>query len=241
MRKQRYNKMNKAKHIAIILDGNRTYAQKLQKKPWEGHSLGLKTLKVFLDQVKELEMEELTLYAFSVQNFERPKIEVDYLLKLFEQELANELGKDFENLEKNQVKVKFLGRIQLFPESLQKKMRELEQKTKDFNKFKLNLAMAYGGKEELIDSFKAIYDKIVSGKIKKQDINEKLISDHLYINSEPDMIIRTANKKRTSNFLIWQSTYSEWFFLEKTWPEFTIEDLKQCIKEFSTRKRTFGK
>jgi len=233
--------MNEPKHIAIILDGNRTYAKNLHKKSWEGHNLGLKTLRKLLNQCKDLDVEELTLYAFSIQNFNRPKTEVDYLINLFEQELSYELGKGFKELEENQVKIRFIGRIKLFPELLQKIMHQLEEKTKNFHKFKLNFAMAYGGREEVVDAVKNIYDDIKSGKIKKDDIDNKLILDNLYMSSAPDMIIRTANRQRTSNFLIWQSIYSEWFFLDKTWPEFTIDDLKQCIDKFSQRKRNFGK
>lgn len=230
------------KHLGIIIDGNRRFAKKLAKNPWEGHNLGADTFRNFLDWVKELKIKELTIYTLSAQNLKRSKIEVDAILKIAKTRFSYYLtDKGFAELEKDQVRVNFIGRINLFPEDLQNIMNELMQKTKNFNKFILNFAIAYGGREEIVDAVKKIADDLSSGKISKEQINTESFANYLYLNSDPDLIIRTSGQIRTSNFLPWQSTYSEWIFIDKLWPEFTREDLLACLQDFTQRERRFGK
>jgi len=225
------------KHIGIILDGNRRFAKKLMIKPWKGHEWGAKKLENLLGWSKELGIKELTLYAFSMQNFNRPKNEFDYLMKIFKDNV-HILLKDPRAKE---IKVNIIGRIYLFPEDVQKDLREVMEKTKDNKRFILNIALAYGGREELIDAVRKIGEQIKKGEIDIDKINEETFSKNLYMSDEPELIIRTGGEKRTSNFLSYQSAYSEWIFLDKMWPEFEKEDFIECLNEYSKRQRRFGR
>ena len=226
-------------HIAIILDGNRRFAKRLMKEPWKGHELGAKKLENLFDWCSEIGVKELTVYAFSVQNFNRPKMEFDYLMKIFNEEF-NRLLHD-EKLHKRKVKIRIIGRIKKFPKDLYEKMKKVMDMTNDYNDYTINFAMAYGGREEIVDATKKIAEKIKSGELSVSDSNKGIFSDSLYMKDYPDLIIRTGGDRRTSNFLPWQSTYSEWFFLEKMWPEFEKEDLVNVIAEFNDRERRFGR
>ena len=228
------------KHIAIILDGNRRFAKRLMMKPWMGHEWGFKKLENILEWVKEFGIQELTLYAFSMQNFDRPKEEFDFLMKIFNEMCDKIINGDYKTNEKG-IRINFLGRIWLFPKELYEKMKKITEMTKSYDDHVVNLAMAYGGREEIVDAAKKIAEEIKSGKSDISQINEEFFEKHLWNSSQPDLIIRTGGDHRTSNFLSFQSAYSEWFFLEKTWPEFEKEDLVQVIAEFNQRKRTFGK
>lgn len=228
------------KHIGIILDGNRRFAKKLMLKPWKGHEWGRDKIKNLLEWSKEIGIHELTLYAFSVQNFQRPKEEFDYLMKLFKEAFADMMTQ--ENKKKlEEIQIRFIGRTWMFPQEVQDEMKKLTEMTSGKGPYKINFAMAYGGREEVVDAVKKIADAVKQGKVDVDAINEQTFAENLYLNSEPSLIIRTGGDHRTSNFLIWQSHYSEWFFLEKTWPEFEKEDLLQVITEFQTRERRFGK
>jgi tritrans,polycis-undecaprenyl-diphosphate synthase [geranylgeranyl-diphosphate specific] len=226
------------KHIAIILDGNRRFAKRLNLDPWKGHELGEKKIRTLLEWCRELGVSELTLYAFSMQNFNRPKLEYDFLMKLFKKSCESLLNED---LTKHGLKVNFIGRIELFPKDLQELMHKVMEKSRNNTKYTLNMAMAYGGREEITDALKLLTNDVKSGKLNVDSINDSTLSNYLYMKDEPDMIIRTGGEHRTSNFLPWQSIYSEWFFLTKHWPEFEKEDLIECIKEFSKRERRMGK
>jgi tritrans,polycis-undecaprenyl-diphosphate synthase [geranylgeranyl-diphosphate specific] len=227
------------KHIGIILDGNRRFAKKLMQQPWKGHEWGAQKVEKLFSWCKEFGIKELTLYAFSMQNFNRPKEEFDFLMKVFEETF--EKAKTNKDIHANKIRINFIGRIQLFPKTVYQKMSELMEATKNYNDHIVNFAMAYGGREELVDAIKKIGRAIEAGEITNDQINEELVNKHVYMPDEPDLIIRTGGDHRTSNFLVWQSWYSEWFFLEKTWPEFEKEDLLQCIAEFQGRERRFGK
>jgi len=226
-------------HIAIILDGNRRFAKRLNLDPWKGHEWGRKKFEKLVDWCKEFNIKELTLYTFSVQNFNRPKKEFDFLMDLF-RDAAKKLLKD-QRVDEMGMKIRYVGRTEMFPKDIQDFMHEIEEKTKNNNKYFLNFAMGYGGKEEITDAIKSIAKKISSGELKAKDINEKIIEENLYLASEPDLIIRTGGEKRTSNFLMWQSAYSEWIFLDKAWPEFEKEDFIECLEEYSKRERRLGK
>ena len=227
-------------HIAIILDGNRRFAKKLGMKPWKGHEFGMKKLEELLKWCIELGIKELTLYSFSTENFSRSKDEIDFLFGLFKKKFS-ELKKN-EGIIKNNVRINVIGRTEMFPAGMKKSMLEAVEKTKGNRKLIVNFALAYGGRQEIEDAFKNIAKNIQGGKLKSEDINENLIKQNLYLQSEPDLVIRPGGEIRTSNFLTWQSVYSEWIFLkDKLWPEFTKQDLENCIEEYSKRERRFGK
>lgn len=227
------------KHIGIILDGNRRFAKRLVLKPWRGHEWGSKKVEQLFDWCKELDVHELTLYVFSAENFNRPKEEFDFLMKLFRESF--EKTKNDVRLHKNKIRINFIGRLWRFPQDVQDAAKALMEATKDYSDYVINFAMGYGGRQEVVDAVKKLSEKVKSGAVNVEDINEEMFSDNLYLKSEPEMIIRTGGDHRTSNFLIWQSSYSEWFFLEKTWPEFEKADLISCMEQFSSRERRFGK
>ena len=225
------------RHIAIILDGNRRYAKKIGLRPWKGHEFGIKKLEQLLDWCIELGIKELTLYSFSTENFNRAKTEKDFLFSIFKREFNN--MKHRKDIFKNKIRINVIGRIDMFPEDIRKAMLEMMEITKKHTNFIVNFAMAYGGRQEIVDSFKKIIEH--SKKLNPSNINENLITKNLYLQSEPDLVIRPGGEVRTSNFLTWQSVYSEWIFINKLWPEFTKEDLVNCIEEFKRRERRFGK
>ena len=227
------------RHVGVILDGNRRFSRRLMMKPWKGHEWGAKKVEKLFDWCIELDIKELTLYAFSMQNLDRPKKEFDYLMKLFEKEFSRMLAD--EKLDRLGIQINFLGRISLFPETLQDVMHKLMEKTKNYSNHIINFAMAYGGREEVVDAVRKVAAQIKSGSLDVNDINEKVFSENLYTDHEPDLIIRTGGDRRTSNFLIWQSNYSEWCFVEKFWPEFEKEDFIACLEDYTARERRFGK
>src|SRR3989338_4587090 len=226
-------------HIAIILDGNRRYAKKLGLSPWEGHKFGAEKIKDILKWCRELGVEELTLYTFSVDNFKRPEAEKKAIFELFMKNISG--MKNSKELKKNDVRVRFIGRLEMFPESIQREMHEVMEQTKNNSRFKINFAMAYSGRAEITDAFKKIIQKIKNKEINEKDIAESLISENLYLSSAPDILIRQGGEKRISDFLLWQNSYTELFFIDKLWPEFEKEDLIKIIEEFKSRERRFGK
>jgi len=225
--------MEQLKHVGIILDGNRRFAKKSNLGPLKGHEYGVKTVWDIFDWAKDLGIKELTLYAFSTENFKRSKREVEYLMDIFLREFDKLMKSG--NLEKNEIRIRFVGRLQMFDENLRNKMEELMDYTKDFDNFTANFCMAYGGRLEIVDSV----NKLIKQGVK--EVDEDMIFKNLYLQSEPDLIIRTS-EQRISNFLMWQSAYSEIIFLpDKLWPEFTKQDLIDCVEEFKRRKRRYGK
>ena len=230
---------NNPKSIAIILDGNRRYAKKKGLKPWKGHKFGAEKVRDIIEWCGDLGIKELTLYSFSVYNFDRSESEKKTLFLLFGEYLKK--LKNDERLDKNGIRVRFIGRLQMFPENIQKEMREVMEKTKNNGKFKLNFAMAYSSKAEITDALKKIIQKIKNKEINEEDIDEKLINENLYLSSATDILIRPGGEKRISDFLLWQAAYTELIFLDKLWPEFTKEDLIECVEEFKRRERRFGK
>ena len=227
------------RHIAIILDGNRRYARKLGLRPWKGHEIGLKKLEDLFKWCIELGIKELTLYCFSTENFKRARKEVDYLFNLFWQEFSK--IKSGKGVFKDKVKVNVIGRIGMFSGKMQQAMQEAMKRTEKNNALLVNFALAYGGRQEVVDALKGIIADIKNKKTDPKSIDEKTIKSHLYLKSEPDMVIRPGGEVRTSNFLMWQSVYSEWVFIDRLWPEFTRNDLEKCIGIFNKRERRFGK
>ncbi len=229
-------------HIAIILDGNRRYAEKIGISRLKGHEHGANTIRRLLKWAALLSEEKrdkywpriLTLYAFSMQNFNRPeherKVVLGLITKGFEEILTNR------EIEKLQIQVNFLGRIHLLPKKTRYAINKVIEKTKDYNNYKINFCVAYGGREEIVDAV----NKVI--KERTENITEKEFEDFLYSKDNVDLVIRTSGEKRTSNYLPWQTTYAEWFFLEETWPEFSPELFMQITDEFQEkRERRFGK
>lgn len=240
MGKAQNNKLKVPRHVAIVLDGNRRFAKRLLLKPFMGHEWGARKVESLLNWCKDLGISEVTLYSLSLENFNRPKEEFDYLMNLF----INEFTKfeDDPRIKENDLKVRFIGRTWLFPVKLQEIMKRLTDKTKDNNKFTVNFAMAYSGRAEIIDAVKKLANDIKENKISVDDLDEEIFNKKLYLASEPDLIIRTGGEKRMSGFLLWQGSYAEWIFLPNVlWPEFTKRHLVSCIKEYEKRERRFGK
>ena len=229
--------MKGIRHIAIILDGNRRFAKRLLLKPWKGHEFGAGKLRKLFTWCKELDIREVTLYCLSIQNFNRPKGEFDYLMELFHKEFKDIIND--KDIHKNKIRINFVGRLYMLPEKVRKEAEKLSKATEKYDKYIFNICLAYGGKEEIIDSFKRILEK--RRDISPDEITDELLSENMYFDSQPDLVIRTGGEKRTSNFLLWQSPYAEWFFLEKMWPEFDKKDLASIIEEFKQRERRFGR
>lgn len=222
-------------HIGIILDGNRRFAKRLMLEPWKGHEYGKEKVEKLLDWARELEIKEFTLYCLSVENMKnRPKNELEYLFKVFRDAFRN---LEREKIDRYKIRMKFIGNLNLLPEDLAEQCRVLEKETEKNSNYIVNFALAYGGRQEIIEAVK----KILRNKVKEDDVTEETFKKALWLENEPDLIIRTGGEKRTSNFLPWQSAYSELIFLDKFWPEFTKEDLVSCMQEFNSRKRRFGK
>jgi len=224
------------RNIAIILDGNRRFAKRLGLNPWLGHEYGIKKLEELFDWCLELGIKELTLYSFSTENFNRARQEIDFLFALFKKKF-DEISKSRDLMDKG-IRVNAMGRLDMFPLNIRKAMLEVMEKTKNNKKLTVNFALAYGGRQEIVDSVKKILKN--NPNISFDKINEELITKNLYLQSEPDMVIRPGGEVRTSNFLTWQSVYSEFIFLDRLWPEFTKGDLVRCIEEFNRRERRFG-
>ncbi len=224
--------MNPIKHVAIIMDGNGRWGLKKKNSRNLGHKAGLKTVEKILKQTVKNEIRYLTLYAFSTENWKRPKKEINFLFKLLEDFLINKT----KDLNQNGIRLKIIGKRNIFSPKLKKLFKYSELSTKKNNKLQLNLAINYGSKSEIIDSVKLIIKK-------KIYINEKNIDDNLYTSgiSDPDILIRTGNTNRLSNFLLWQLSYAEIFFIKKLWPDFTTSDYNKIIKKFKKLKRNFGK
>lgn len=226
-------------HIGVILDGNRRWAKAHGKKSWQGHKAGADRLRKFLKWCDDLGVKEVTLYVLSSQNMERTKKEKEYLFRLFGK-YFKQFGND-KRIHKEQVRINFIGMIEKLPKDLQKILKELKEKTRHYSKKFLNFCMVYGGREEITQAVKKIALKVKKGIIDPATITMQTIQSQLWLQSEPDLVIRTGNVVRTSNFLPWQTWYSEWFFLKKMWPEITKQDLERILKEFYKRERRFGR
>jgi len=229
-------------HLGVILDGNRRWAIARSGTDYEGHRYGAKTSQLFLEWCLNLKIKTITLYVFSMENFNRPKLEVDTILTIIEEE-GRRLLKD-PRLHQNQVRVKALGRLDLLPKSLQELLREIEEATELYDKHYLNIALAYGGRTEIIDAAQKIAGDVGKGDVSPEDIDEQLFMKYLYTahlpNPYPDLIIRTSGEERLSGFLLWQSAYSEFCFLDVYWPEFRRIDLLRAVRTYQKRRRRFG-
>lgn len=233
----------KPEHVAIILDGNRRWAFHNALIPWIGHRHGANKIDDLMDWCIELDVKFITLYAFSTENFSRPQKEVEEIMKLIEEKLRSIL--EIERIHENKIRVKAIGRIDLLPKSIQELIQSVEEATKTYNDRFLNVALAYGGRAEIVDATKKIANKVKNGELKIEKINEKLFEKYLYTAHMPkqdaDLIIRTSGEERLSGFLSWQSAYSELCFVDVNWPDFRRIDLLRAVRTYQRRKRRFGK
>jgi undecaprenyl diphosphate synthase len=222
-------------HIVLFPDGNRRWAKQKNIASIEGHMQGYKNLLDFSEWCKNRGVKVLTAFGFSTENWNRPKEEVDYLMKLLEKCLLDNL----EKYAKDNVRVRAIGQRDRIPESLKKAIQTAEESTKDNKSLHLNLAISYGGKWDILQAVK----KIVEEKIPVEKINEELFENYLSTAGlpAPDLVIRAGGEKRMSNFVLWQAAYSELYFSEKLWPDFTEQDFDQAMEEFDKRSRRFGK
>ena len=229
------------KHVAIIMDGNRRWARKLEKPPWYGHLFGSRKLEEILKWCRELGIRTLTVYAFSTENFKRTPEEVNALMNLFEEKFR-ELLED-ERVHKYGIRVNVLGRKELLPENVRKAAEEAEKVTRKYGNYTLNIALAYGGRSEIADAVRDIVRDALAGRIKPEDVDEELIKEYLYYPNmpDPDIVIRTGGEERISNFLLYQIAYSELFFVDVYFPEFRKIDFLRIIREYQKRQRRFGR
>ena len=225
-------------HIGIIMDGNRRWAKSKGKMASEGHKVGADTLDKMLHYANKIGIKYLTVYAFSTENWKRAENEVSVIMKLLKKYIDDFLG----GMDDENIKVNILGDISKLNKNLQKSLNETIEKTKNNTGLTFNIAFNYGGRDEIVRAVKKITHKVLLGEITEDDITEELISENLYTKNmpDPDLIIRTSGELRLSGFLIWQSAYSELYFVEKNWPEFTEKDLYEAIEEYKRRNRRFG-
>jgi undecaprenyl diphosphate synthase len=223
--------MSPVKHVAIIMDGNGRWGIKHKKSRNAGHRAGLNTVEIVINECIDSRINYLTLYAFSTENWKRPKKEVDFLFNLLETFLSQKIQK----LIDKKIKLKFIGDKKKLPLKLKNLLKVSELKTANFNKLQVNIALNYGSKIEILNAIKLVIKK-------KKSITEKNIEDSLYTRQipNPELLIRTGDTKRLSNFLLWQLAYTEIFFEKKLWPDFKKYDFKKILKKFSTLKRNFG-
>jgi len=221
-------------HIAIIMDGNGRWGLKKYKDRNKGHYFGLQNINKIINDCIKINIKYLTLYTFSTENWNRPKKEIDYLFFLFKYFYK----KNFNKLNKNNIKIKFIGNLKNIPKDLKVIIKKIQDKTKNNDTITVIFAFNYGAKSELVNAFK----NIIKNKNKVNKINEDLINNNLYTKNipDPDILIRTGGEKRLSNFLLWQLSYAELFFINKNWPDFNFFDLKKIINTFRVTKRKFG-
>ena len=230
--------MNIPKNIAIIMDGNGRWAEQRNKNRSAGHKEGVKTLKKIVKAAANLEIDSLTVYAFSTENWKRPKTEVDFLLTLMQRTMRNEV----DELLENGVKINFLGRKEALSSGLIKEIEYIEKKSAQNTNLSLNIAFNYGGRSEITDAAKKIAEAYKNDKIDLQNFGENDFASFLYQEDlqNVELLIRTGGDLRLSNFLLWQSAYAELYFTDKFWPDFSKEDLNKAIEEFKQRERKFG-
>jgi len=237
--KEQINTKQLPKHIAIIMDGNGRWAKQKGLLRAFGHENGTKSVREAVETSAELGINNLTLYAFSTENWNRPKLEVDTLMKL----LVSSLKKEIKTLQNNNIKLLAIGNLSLLPKKVYRELNEVIEKTKHNNRMSLTLALSYGSREELINAIKDISNKVKNNIISPENIDESIINEHLYTRNLPDvdLLIRTSGEQRISNFLLWQIAYAELYFTNVLWPDFTKEKLYEAIIEYQKRERRFGK
>ena len=235
---KKIDKNNIPKHIAIIMDGNGRWAKKIGRERTIGHNSGVKSVRDVLEGCIELNIKNLTLYVFSIENWQRPKIEVNALMHLLFKSITHEL----DNLIKNNIRLKIIGNDSMLPTKIKEKLIDAVLKTKSNTGLILNLAVSYGSKQEIIQAVKNISNKVKKNIISLEKIDENTINDHLYTRDldNVDLLIRTGGEIRVSNFLLWQISYAELYFLKLLWPDFRKSHLFNSVIEYQKRTRRFG-
>ena len=230
---------NNLEHIAIIMDGNGRWASKRGLPRSMGHKKGAERVEEIVRAAGDLRIKYLTLYAFSTENWNRPKDEVDTLMGLLRQYLKN----DLKEIQKNNVRIRFIGERYMLDNDVVDKMAEIEEQTKNNTNMTLCIAISYGSRQEILDGVKKTASLLKSGEISIDDIDIKMFSGMLYTNDMPevDLLIRTSGEQRLSNYLLWQVAYAELFFMDILWPDFDKEALEDIVKDFKTRERRYGK
>lgn len=227
------------KHIAIIMDGNGRWAKQQGLRRVFGHENGTKSVRVVVEACAELGVTNLTLYAFSTENWNRPKLEVETLMKL----LVTSLKKEIKTLQENNIKLNAIGSLNNLPKKVRQELVEVIEKTKNNSRMTLTLALSYGSREELLNTVKIISDKVKNNIISLEAVDESTINEHLYTHDLPDvdLLIRTSGEQRISNFLLWQIAYAELYFTPTLWPDFREKHLYEAIIAYQQRERRFGK
>ncbi len=227
------------RHLAIIMDGNGRWAKERSRLRVFGHENGVVTVRKTVESCVKLNLEYLTLYTFSTENWKRPKLEVDTLMNL----LVSSLRKELKTFQGNNVRLNTIGDISLLPQKAFKELKEVTEKTKGNTGLTLTLALNYGAREELKTAIKAISAKVKNNIISPENIDETIINNHLYTHNLPDvdLLIRTSGEHRISNFLLWQIAYAELYFIDVFWPDFSERHLVEAIKNYQNRERRFGK
>lgn len=226
-------------HLAIIMDGNGRWAKQKGMLRAIGHENGTKSVRTTVEACAKLGIPNLTLYAFSTENWNRPKLEVDTLMKL----LVSSLKKEINTLLDNNIKLNAIGCLDALPKKVYKELQEVIQQTSENTRMTLTLALSYGSREELITAVKKISNKVKNNIISEESIDQSVINKHLYTHNLPDvdLLIRTSGEQRISNFLLWQIAYAELYFTPVLWPDFTEQHLSEAILEYQKRERRFGK
>lgn len=229
---------NLPQHIGVIMDGNGRWAKKRGLPRSAGHKAGAESLKKIVTEANNMGIKYITVYAFSTENWKRPKAEVDYLMNLLMDYLINAE----KTLAGENVRIRAIGSRKELSEEMREQILKTENLTKDRNGIVMNIALNYGGREELIHAAKEISEAVKKGELNSEDINEKIINSYLYTANQPDvdLLIRTSGEQRLSNFMLWQVSYAEMIFVKKAWPDFKPEDLRECILTFQGRGRRFG-
>ena len=230
---------NIPKHVAVIMDGNGRWAKDKGMNRIFGHKNAITAVRDTIEAAAEIGTEAITLYAFSTENWKRPKLEINALMSL----LITSLNKELKTFQKNEVKVNAIGNTKSLPENAQKTLTEVINKTQTNNKIVLTLALSYGAREEIVNTIKNISKKVVNNELTIEEIDEKIINNHLYTFNLPDvdLMIRTSGEQRVSNFLLWQMAYAELYFTNILWPDFRKEHFYDAIIEYQNRERRFGK
>ncbi len=237
--KEQIDNLRLPKHVAVIMDGNGRWAKEKGKLRVFGHKNGVKAVRQTVESAAEIGIKVLTLYAFSTENWNRPKLEVEMLMNL----LVSSLKKELKLLLKNNISLRAIGDITTLPSRTQKMLNEVIEKTKGNTHLILNLALSYSSKEEIVNAFKNISKKIVNNELSVEEIDKNIINNHLYTRNLPnvDLVIRTSGEKRISNFLLWQIAYAELYFTSVFWPDFGKEEFYKAIIDYQQRERRFGK
>ena len=227
------------KHTAIIMDGNGRWAEQKGMPRIFGHQNGVTAVRRIVEAASKFNIKYLTLFTFSVENWDRPRSEVDTLMGLLVQTLKDQ----FEDMFKNNIKLNAIGDLDTLPGEVREELYTIIENTKDNTGMTLTLALSYGGKQEIFKAVKEISEKVKNGIICLDNFDDSVINDHLYTSNLPDvdLLIRTSGEKRISNFLLWQIAYAELYFTDVYWPDFTEEDLEKAIVEYQNRERRFGK